>query len=463
MEGRRRRPGLPAISAAALLLGAACVQPGAGEQKDGGPPAPDAGPNAAGGRDGGAPDGGGGAPPPPPPPPPKLCAMTLQCDRAIPDEPKIACRLEIRDGAGAAVFSEHAGVELHGRSSLRFPKKSYSVELRDAAGAERSVDLLGMGAEADWVLDGSWVDRSFMRNALVYDAFRAFGTARYAPEGRFCTLSLNGEGQGIYRLVERIKRDGDRIAIAADDGTGRSFVIKQDEDGAGTLSIGSQRRWRLVYPREEIATAAQVAGVQRWLDGLGAALSGGNPADPATGVLAFLDPDATADWILIQELAKNIDAYNLSLHFVRDGGGLARVVPWDFDLSFGQPVLRNDPGAMNESPSGWIVHRTAFIRSLEKVPALMSRLGPRWRALRAGALATPALLATLDGYAVTLAADAIAQNFARWPLAEVDYQSIYAPYTLYPVSSHEDEKRKLRAFLQARLAWIDDHIDAYPN
>jgi hypothetical protein len=462
MDERRRRLGLPAISVAALLL-AACVAPGAGDNKDGGPSTLDAGLDAAAARDGGGAGGTGGTPPPPPPPPPKLCALTIQCDRSIPDEPKIACRFEIRDGAGATVFSEHAGVELHGRSSLRFPKKSYSVELRDAAGGERSVDLLGMGAESDWVLDGSWVDRSFMRNALVYDVFRAFGAARYAAEGRFCTLTLNGEGQGIYRLVERIKRDGDRVAIGADDDTGRSFIIKQDEEGAGTLSIGLQRRWRLVYPREEMATSAQVAGVQRWLDGLGAALSGGNPADPTTGVLASLDPDATADWILIQELAKNIDAYNLSLHFVRDGGGLARIVPWDFDLSFGQPMIRNQPGAMNESPSGWIVHRTAFIGTLEKVPALMSRLAPRWRALRAGPLATAAMLATLDRYAVTLAGDAISQNFARWPLAEIDYQSIYPPYTLYPVSSHEDEKAKLRAFLEARLAWIDAHIDAYPN
>ena len=93
------------------------------------------------------------------------------------------------------------------------------------------------------------------------------------------------------------------------------------------------------------------------------------------------------------------------------------------------------------------------------------RLGPRWRALRAAGspLSDAALTARLDSYAQVLTPAALGQNFLVWPLANVDYSSFYPPYTLYRVTSYDDELVKLRAFLTARLAWIDAHIDGYPN
>jgi len=324
-----------------------------------------------------------------------------------------------------------------------------------------------MGSDADWVLDGAWVDRSFMRGALIFDSFRALGAGRWAPEGRFCTLSLDGQPQGVYRLVEKVERSPARLDIAADDGTGTSFVIKQDDQGLFNLPIGIDSRWKLIDPDQDKITEAQRAGVQAWLDGLNAALDSSTPADPSTGVLAYLDLETTIDWVLIEELAKNVDGYNLSLHFARERGGTARVIPWDLDLSLGQPTVTGElPGTEhNDQPDGWIVHRSRLIQVLGRVPALTTRLGPRWRALRAagGPLSDAALAARLDAYARVLTPAALAQNFLVWPLGNVDYRSFYPPYTLYPVASYDDETAKLRAFLATRLAWIDTHIDTYPN
>jgi hypothetical protein len=397
-----------------------------------------------------------------PVPLPALCQIAIRCNKSIPDEPKITCTFSLTDGQGVSEFDDHAGVELHGRSSLSFPKKNYSIELRDATGAAKPADLLHMGKESDWILDGMWADRSLMRNALVFDAFRDLGGQHYAAEGRFCTLSLNDSPQGIYRLEQKIKRDDDRVVIAADDGTGKSFIIKQDSGGTARLSIGEEDHWELVYPNQDKATSAQIAGVQAWLDALGTAL--GSPNDPAGGLLTVLDRDATVDWMLVEEMMKNIDAYNLSITFSRDAGGLARLIPWDFDLSLGQPTVKNDQSVPpNDQPGGWILDDTSLSRALAAVPEIVARLGPRWRELRAGPLATAALMARLDGYQVTLTADAVTQNFTIWPLSQINYTKTYAPYSLYPVSSYADEVAKLRAFLTARLAWIDAHVDTFPN
>jgi hypothetical protein len=411
-------------------------------------------------------NGSGGAGPPPPTADP-LCAIDLSCAAPIVDEPKVTCTLAIARGDGQVIFSDHAGVELRGRTSIFFPKRNYGVELRDATGGDAATDLMAMGSDADWVLDGSWADRSFVRGALIFDSFRALGPGRWAPEGRFCTLDLNGQPQGIYRLVEKVERSSARLDIAADDGAGNSFVLKQDEQGVLNLDIGLESRWKLVDPDQDQATAVQLAGVQAWLDRLDAALNSSTPENPTTGVFAYLDLETTVDWVLIEELSKNVDGYNLSLHFVRDRGGTARVIPWDLDLSLGQPTVTDElPGTEhNDQPDGWIVHRSRLIQVLGRVPALTTRLGPRWRALRAtgGPLSDAAIAARLDAYARVLIPAALTQNFQIWPLADVDYSNFYMPYTLYPVASYDDEMAKLRAFIAARLAWIDAHIDSYPN
>ena len=148
-----------------------------------------------------------------PAPPPALCRMAMTCNKTIPNDPKITCTFSLADGAGVTEFDDHIGVELHGRSSLTFPKKNYSIELRDATGATKATDFMGMGKESDWILDGMWADRSLMRNALVFDAFRELGGLHYAAKGRWCTLDLNGKPQGIYRVEEKIKRDDDRVVL----------------------------------------------------------------------------------------------------------------------------------------------------------------------------------------------------------------------------------------------------------
>jgi hypothetical protein len=307
-----------------------------------------------------------------------------------------------------------------------------------------------------------------VRNALAYDSFRDFSETSYAARGRYATLTLNGEDQGLYRIVERIKRDDDRVNLTEDDGMGSSFIVKQDDEGELRMRLGLQNRWALVYPGSLTATDAQRTAVQAWLDRLNEALMSDTPEDPTTGVLSLLALDPTADFILLEELMKNIDAFNLSIHIARDANGLARLIPWDLDLSLGQPTVTDEPNGgpnqeTNDQPEGWVIHRPAFIDTLVSVEMLRARLGTRWRELRMTALSDTAIQRKLDRYAMTLKPEAIETNFTIWPIEEVDYVDLYEPYSFYDVASHAEEMTRVKAFLAARLLWIDANIDAYPN
>jgi len=55
-------------------------------------------------------------------------------------------------------------------------------------------------------------DKSVIRNVLAYQLSNDIG--QYASRTRFCELVLNGDYQGVYVLMEKIKRDNNRVNIS---------------------------------------------------------------------------------------------------------------------------------------------------------------------------------------------------------------------------------------------------------
>lgn len=252
-----------------------------------------------------------------------------------------------------------------------------------------------MGKEENWILDGSWVDRSLVRNQLMTDLFTQMSSANYAAEGRFCTLQLNGDSQGIYRLVEQPKRDDDRVDFAADDGSGNSFLIRQNSTGPLRFKLGLQDTWQLSCPNKNTATSEQKDGIAGWLSLLADALYAEQNSFEEKGAFELLDKSNVLGWILLQELAKNVDAYKLSIYLYKDAASNTRLIPWDFDLSFGQPSVRSWDA---DGPENWIGERTEFIDTLLEQPDMSAQLSERFRLPRSEVLSDSNIESLLSGY-----------------------------------------------------------------
>ena len=376
-------------------------------------------------------------------PPPGLCHVVVDCGATIPDEPKISCEMSVVNSRGATEWDGPIGIELRGRSSQYAEKHQYSVELRDDAGEDQSANLLGMGAESDWVLNGAYFDRALVRNALAFDLFRDMGEARRAPDFRYCDLELDGEWQGIYLLTEKVERDDDRIDLAEDDGAGSSFLLKLDDTNYMRANVLGYGGWRPIYP--DPATPGQQAGINSWMSGYEqAALY--NQASLGD----WFDLDNAVDLILLEEFMKNNDAFYLSLFLWRDQGGLLNFTPWDLDLSLGQPSY-ND----NENPNSWIAYRPSMVAGFGEIDGWDARMEARWAELRAGPFATDAVLARIDLYQATMG-DAIAHNFEVWPIETIDFWGY-----LYPISSYEAEDAYVREWIVKRLDWMDGHVGTW--
>ncbi len=392
----------------------------------------------------------------------------------IQDEPKTAARIRVYDNPGRenSIYGQpaHEGdiaIEVRGNSSQAFPKKQYGFETRDSNGGDTDVELLGMPAEEDWVLSSPYSDKSLIRNALAMRLASSMG--RYASRTAFCELVLNGDYQGVYLLMERIKRGPDRVDIAKlnpDENEGESmtggYIFKMDpgkgvpfEGWSASFDSTGYCSYLYHYPQTKDITAHQRGYIVTFFQKFEDAMRLSDFADPGSGYRSVVDATSFIDFFLMQEAANNVDGYVSSVYFHKDrdrkDGRLKLGPVWDFDIAYGN-CNYND----GEATEGWRISRQNrpfwWLRLLED-PLFLLEAGDRWKELRTSVWSDPAIMQHIDSLAVLLRY-AGARNFQRWKLlGEWVWPNWYVGLT------HKDEIAYLKNWMLDRLHWIDENID----
>jgi hypothetical protein len=412
----------------------------------------------------------------------------------IPDEPKITADMGIIDnGPGQRnavtdsfnVYGGKIGIEIRGSSSQEFPKKQYGIELRDTLGNDVPVSLLGLPPDADWVLSAGYDDKTLMRNALAY--FLAGNTGRYASRSRFCELVLNGEYVGVYVLFERIKRDKNRVNITklkSTDITGDAltggYIFKVDwnnsPDGESWESPylpypDAQRPIEYIYesPKPADLLEVQKAYLRTFVTDFETAVNDSGFSDSGFVYTRYFDRGSAVDYFLVNEMARNVDAYRLSLYMYKDrdskGGKLVVGPVWDFNAGFGNVNYHESadtvgwnlltlPGFVAESGDGPIPF---WWNRLSQDSSFWRAIRQRWGALRTGPLATSRILGFVDSIA-TYIDEAQQRNFERWPILDV-----YVAYNAYVGGTYANEIAYLKTWTLDRLAWMDRTLEWVPT
>jgi len=360
-------------------------------------------------------------------------------------------------------------------------KKSYGIELWTTAGQDTSFSLLGMPVEEDWVLHGPYSDKSLMRNVLTFELWSK--TGRYGSRTRYVELIINNDYKGVYVLMEKVKRDKNRIDISkltgdensGDDLTG-GYIIKIDKfDGTNSgEGWGSQfappnmsRENQVIYfqfdyPKNRNITEAQRSYIKAYTNEFEKALSGMDFRNPITGYQAFIDDDSFVDFAILNEINRNVDGYRLSTFLYKgkesSGGKLSIGPPWDFNLAFG-----NANYCDGSVTSGWawdfnyVCNEDFWLipfwwRRLMVDPEFVAKLQIRWADLRNGAFADAAIISFIDSVAQVLE-EPQKRNFQRW---NVLGQYIWP--NNFVGNSYAAEIDYLKNWVTERTAWLDENF-----
>lgn len=317
-----------------------------------------------------------------------------------------------------------------GNTTWDFPKKPLRLKLDDAR------DILGMGAEKDWVLLADYIDPTGLRNATAFELGRRLGVP-FTTEARHVNLVLNGRYQGLYLLTEHTEVASSRVAIDLRDG----YLVEFDDYPYPGEDIFSTKivdvPLKIKFPDvAKLEGAAREEAVAR-VTGVFAAFektitAPGGPGDYAS----LIDVDSLIDWLLVHEITHNYEPQHPKscfFHRARDGR-IAAGPLWDFDYAYDYEEPAREVLLLKEK--FWFPY-------LFKDPAFRARLKARWAAIKAPHVDT--LPAYLDTLADSIRGS-VEQDLRLWPCDD----EIRCPA----------DAAKLKKWLVARITTLDAAIKA---
>ncbi len=407
----------------------------------------------------------------------------------IVDEPKVMADMGIiYNGVGIRNYMTDSfnnyngkiGIEFRGSSSQGFPKTPYGFETWDVNGNAIDSSLLGLPKEQDWILSPSYSDKSLLNNYLTYDLARSMGW--YAPRGVFVEVFLNGEYIGVYILMEKIKRDNDRVDIAnlqpidiAGDQVTGGYIIKIDKttgNGGGgwtspfapdTADNGQTILFQYEYPSEFAIMPQQEAYIQAYVDSFETALAGPNFTDTAIGYAHYIDVNSFVDYFLLNELSRNVDGYRLSTYLYKDktsnGGKLVIGPCWDYDLAWG-----NADYCLGSDTSGWAIDiaipcGTGFWQvpfwwdRLLQDTSFQNKVKCRWEELKQTVLSVNYLHNYCDSMEIYLT-EGTGRNFQKWPILGTYVWPNPSPIP----TTYSGEITELKTWISSRWSWMNANI-----
>lgn len=237
-----------------------------------------------------------------------------------------------------------------GNSSIRSPKKSFNLKLRD--GKYRGAKEFRISTAIN--------DRSLMRPLLSIEVFKAAGLPTSWAEP--CFAYLNDTVLGLYLAIELVDSDFYKKRDLLWD---RTYEAKGNADFGPTfearIDSAISSRPKPEDPTAMIAVVRTMAVADD--DAFMAAL------------FRILDRDSVIAYMAASQLAARWDGFNKNLYYYRNpNSGRIFLVPWDFDLDWGPDWAL--------APEAWALNR--LYTRLGKIPSFRAEVDAKLDALLAG-------------------------------------------------------------------------------
>ena len=402
----------------------------------------------------------------------------------IVDEPKIpsALTVSIRD---SIQYAGNIGIEFRGETSQWFEKKSYGFETWDREYNDADYNLAGLPEEEDWILYGPYSDKSLIRNKLIYEISNSIGM--YASRTRYVELFINEKYQGLYILMEKLKRDKNRINISKLENSeideeliSGGYIIKIDksdmEDGSYTDYNSFQSQFDVFgnengdkkinfnyeYPKPGEIHANQKNYIKNYFYEFESSLASNNFKDPVNGFRKYIDEDSFIDFFILNELSNNVDGYRLSTYLHKERNEKLVIGPiWDFNLSFGNADYcggeRYDVWCFkfNERCLGDYWNVPFWWNKLLEDEKFVDKLKGRWNQLRLNILSDNNILTLIEEQYSFLnnETDIINRNFNKWKIF-----GIYIWPNSFIGNNYYEEINFLKTWIKNRTKWLDKSI-----
>lgn len=302
---------------------------------------------------------------------------------------------------------QDARLKFRGGASSKYHKHSFSFSLKKDTLLHPNFHF-----DNDFILNASYIDKTFLRHRLCYDVFRNLDPNNIAANCIYQEVYLDGDYQGVYILMEEIDRSkcnlskADSSALLIKDGImfvadTTDFYIQPGEDA-----------FQQKFPKKQ--TAQQTDRLSR----LRNFIHYSTDQTFVDSVAHYFDLDNVASWHLLLLLSNNGDGVVKNFYWYTQNNGPWKVIPWDYDDSFG----RNGDGTLQTRGCGWernvLLKRLFELNSHNYKQLLIGEIQDfRKRHLNGDHLLM--YITTLK--ATELSPQAFDRNFEKWKINDPNY------------------------------------------
>ena len=356
-----------------------------------------------------------------------------------------------------------ATIKYRGASSYsKFDKKQYRIKFyKNSKENEKKVSLAGMGANSEWVLNGPYLDKTLIRNKLVYDLARELNG--WAPDTRFVELFVDGKYQGVYLAVEPVTNGESRLRLAEFGllSGETAYVVNRDRIDTGTEEIETWGKTEgytynalyIRYPSKNKITEKQKEYIKNDISEFEQALYGKNFSDKKIGYQAYIDMDNWVDYFIINEFAMNYDAGNLSTYVYKELGGKLQLAAWDFNNGFDNyQWFHTETDRLHTVENSWF-------DKLWQDENFREHVCERYGQLRKTTLSDEHIADKIASYQEKLG-DAVDRNFKVWGYSFDENLLVGTGKDgmSRDIGSYEEAMKQLTDTIRERLAYLDKEL-----
>lgn len=326
--------------------------------------------------------------------------------------------------ADIPTYSSDMLIKKRGNSSMLYEKAQYLVKLVTESGEENKVSILDMGADNEWILNGSMADKSMIRNYLAYKTAAQF--MPFTPDYEICEVLIKSGNtykyNGVYLLGENVSQGEHRVNVQDFKASSavNSFILRRDRYDEQDIMLDtyatrdpkinpSNRKTFLgmIYPGKKIANQAVIDYVNQEISTIEKVLYS-DDFEIFSTYKRYIDVDSFVDYFIINEFFGSYDSGNYSTYMYRDVGQKLKMGPvWDYDGTMDNYIfepLETEVMAFQIKP--WfnrLVLDNSFVEKLEK----------RYSKLRRSVLSEKAINESIDEI-VAYIGPAQEREWKRW-------------------------------------------------
>lgn len=360
------------------------------------------------------------------------------------------------------VTSGYGVFGLRGRTSKKFPKKGWSLDLLKENGDPYKVSLFGLRADDDWKLNALYPDATKVREKIGIEIWNELAAQTDSPYDagtnmEYFELILENDYQGIYGAMEQL--DYKQFSMdKTEDVIYKSYSWPR-EGHTDETTVGDS----IEYCGHLIKTADRDISRELWqplLEYVG--VTGFKSEDLSYNsekIFQYINEHMNMDNLLncdlfIQLLYAYDNKYkNLYINAdIKEDGYTLWKVPWDLNYSFGDRYINKEEDALTCYNLEWANEIMPEFMITEMLLESGNRefaeiLNEKWEELQE----TVFCLENVQKIAETqmnllISSGAFARDEVRWP-----------------DGPHETSVEKILEFHDARLGFLDEHYGSYLN